>query len=114
MEECESWASNVVRDVFGDGVPAARSVERTQWSRDLLSRGSYTYVAVGSTPEDIAALGQPVDDRLFFAGEATYRYHWAGAHGALASGIVRRRASSMIPPCSCRARSRRTGAGATR
>jgi predicted NAD/FAD-dependent oxidoreductase len=85
--ECQSWALNVVRDVFGDATPAPRSVDRTQWSHDPLSRGSYTYVAVGSTPDDIATLAEPVDDKLYFAGEATYRYHWAGAHGALASGI---------------------------
>jgi CRP-like cAMP-binding protein len=77
----------VVRDVFGDATPAPCSIERTQWSRDPLSRGSYTYVAVGSTPDDIATLAEPVADKLYFAGEATYRYHWAGAHGAFASGI---------------------------
>jgi len=86
MPECESWALNVVRDIFGDR-PPPRSVERTQWSRDPFSSGSYSYVAVGSTPNDIATLAEPVDDKLYFAGEATYRYHWAGAHGAFASGI---------------------------
>ena len=86
-EECESWAQSVVRDVFGTTTPAPRSVERTQWSRDPFSRGSYTYVAVGSKPEDISTLAEPVADKLYFAGEATYRYHWAGAHGAYASGI---------------------------
>jgi len=87
MAECESWASSVVRDIFGTATPAPRSVDRTQWSRDPLSLGSYAYVAVGSTPDDIATLAEPVADTLYFAGEATYRYHWAGAHGALASGI---------------------------
>lgn len=78
---------HVVRDVFGGGAPAPRSIERTQWSRDAFSRGSYSYVAVGSRPEDIAALAEPLEGSLYFAGEATYRYHWAGAHGAYASGI---------------------------
>jgi monoamine oxidase len=87
MAECESWALKVVRDIFGDAASAPESVERTQWSLDPLSRGSYTYVAVGSTPDDIRTLAEPVADKLYFAGEATYRYHWAGAHGALASGI---------------------------
>ena len=87
MAECESWALKVVSDIFGDATPAPSSIDRTQWSRDPLSRGSYTYVAVGSTPDDIATLAEPVADKLYFAGEATYRYHWAGAHGAFASGI---------------------------
>jgi hypothetical protein len=85
--ECESWASNVVRDIFGVKTQAPSSVERTQWSRDQFSLGSYAYVAVGSKPDDIAALAEPLSDRLYFAGEATYRYHWTGAHGAFASGI---------------------------
>ena len=85
--ECEAWAQSVVRDIFGDAAPAPRSVERTQWSREPFSRGSYAYVATGSTPDDFAALAEPLGDRLYFAGEATYRYHWAGAHGAYASGV---------------------------
>ena len=87
MAECEAWALSVVRDIFGASVPAPRSVERTQWSVDPLSRGSYSYVAVGSNTEDIAALADPVNDVLYFAGEAAYRHHWAGAHGAYASGV---------------------------
>ena len=87
MAECESWALSVVRDVFGDSAPRPKSVERTQWNIDPFSRGSYMYVAVGSSPQDIAALADPVADTLYFAGEATYRYHWAGAHGAFASGV---------------------------
>jgi monoamine oxidase len=86
-EDCRVWASSVVRDIFGDSAPPPRSVERTQWGRDPFSRGSYSYIAVGSRPEDIAALAEPLDGTLYFAGEATYRYHWAGAHGAYASGV---------------------------
>lgn len=87
IAECETWAGNVIRDIFGSEIPAPTSTERTQWSRDPFSRGAYTYVALGSTPNDIATLAEPVGDRLYFAGEATYRYHWAGAHGAFASGL---------------------------
>src|SRR6185295_1961569 len=87
MAECESWALSVVRDIFGDSIPAPMSIERTQWNTDPFSRGSYTYIAVGSTPQDMAAIAEPVGNSLYFAGEATYRYHWAGAHGAFASGM---------------------------
>ena len=44
-------------------------------------------MAVGATPADIDALAEPIDDRLFFAGEATYRHHWATTHGAYVSGL---------------------------
>lgn len=81
------WAMDVVRDLFGDAAPRPTSVERTRWGHDPYARGSYSFVALGSTPADIDALAEPVGGRLFFAGEATYRHHWGGAHGAYASGL---------------------------
>lgn len=85
--EASAWGLRVLRDLFGEKVPKPVSVERTQWDLDPYSRGSYSFVAVGSTPTDIETLAEPVAGRVFFAGEATYRHHWAGAHGAYASGL---------------------------
>ena len=82
-----AWATDTLGDLFGDSVEAPTAVERTAWSTDPWSRGSYSYMAVGATPADIDALAEPAGGRLFFAGEATYRHHWAGAHGAYASGL---------------------------
>jgi len=86
IESVTSFSLNVLRDVFGADLPDPVSVQRTTWHLDPFSRGSYTYLPVGTHPDDLAALGTPVDRKLFFAGEATYRHHWAGAHGAIASG----------------------------
>ena len=83
----EGWATEVLRDLFGAAASRPTRLERTAWGHDPFSRGSYSYVAVGSTPNDIETLAEPVDGRLFFAGEATYRHHWGGAHGAYASGL---------------------------
>lgn len=49
-------------------------------------QGSYSYVPVGATLDDIAALAVPVDDVLFFAGEHTYPTMYGEAHGAWLSG----------------------------
>lgn len=86
-QEITEWATRVIRDMFGDAAPKPKKVEHTRWGTDPFTRGSYSYIAVGSTPADIETLAEPVGGRLFFAGEATYRYHWAGAHGAYASGL---------------------------
>jgi hypothetical protein len=43
---------------------------------------------VGSSPEDRLALAEPIDDRIFFAGEATHTTFMSTTHGALDSGIV--------------------------
>jgi len=51
------------------------------------ARGSYSYVAVGSSGEDYDILSKPVNQRIFFAGEATIRQHPATAAGAYLSGL---------------------------
>jgi monoamine oxidase len=61
--------------------------ETHNWSRDPFSRGAYSFIAAGS--EDAAEkLRQPMQDTLFFAGEATADGEEVGTvHGALASGL---------------------------
>ncbi|GAB2501046.1 FAD-dependent oxidoreductase [Nocardiopsis aegyptia] len=66
----------------------------THWSDDPFARGSFSYTAVGAGDTDRLALGRPVDDRLFFAGEATEIEHTATVHGALLSG--RREADRVL------------------
>ncbi len=67
-------------------VPQPLTVSRTNWSTDPFSRGSFSYAAVGSTPEHRQALGQVVDARVFFAGEATAVEEAGTVKGARASG----------------------------
>jgi hypothetical protein len=81
------WSLGILGDVFGAAIPEPVAIERTAWSRDPFARGAYSYMAVGATPADIDALAEPVEDRLFFAGEATYRHHWAATQGAYVSGL---------------------------
>ncbi len=61
---------------------------RTSWLSDPFSLGSYSYLPVGATPDDRAALGIPVSDQLFFAGEATDAAHPSTVNGAKASGLA--------------------------
>lgn len=58
----------------------------TRWRADPFAGGSYSFLAVGSSPEDRRALAAPVGDRVFFAGEANSLANPATAHGALESG----------------------------
>jgi monoamine oxidase len=62
------------------------------WNADPFSRGAYSYVAVGGAAAP-AALARPVQDTLFFAGEATERDQSGTVPGAIASG---RRAARLI------------------
>ena len=59
----------------------------TGWASDPFAQGSYSYIALGATPDDIDALAMPVGERLLFAGEATTRIHWGSMHSAYVSGL---------------------------
>ncbi len=75
------------RMVYGDHLAEPDAFMNTRWASDPFSRGSYSYLPVGASSEDMDALAKPVGDRLFFAGEATHAKHPATTHGALLSGI---------------------------
>lgn len=68
-------------------VPQPIAVQRTNWTSDPFSYGAISYAAVGSGPQDRVAMRQPVDDRLFFAGEATSDANPGTVYGARASGL---------------------------
>jgi monoamine oxidase len=66
---------------------------RHDWAADPFARGAYSYVPAGAL-EAQAALGRPVEDTLFFAGEATCTDGMnSTVEGALGSG---RRAAREI------------------
>ena len=58
-----------------------------RWGVDPFARGSYSYALPGKA-DCRAALATPVDDRLFFAGEACSRGDYSTAHGAYLTGIA--------------------------
>lgn len=57
----------------------------SDWKSDPYSRGAYSYVGIGGL-EASRRLAEPVDDTLFFAGEATHDRLSATVAGAIASG----------------------------
>ncbi|XP_019583886.2 peroxisomal N(1)-acetyl-spermine/spermidine oxidase [Rhinolophus sinicus] len=93
-EEVLQSLTHVFRRVTGNPeLPAPKSVLRSRWHSAPYTRGSYSYVAVGSTGDDIDLLAQPLPvDRekaqlqILFAGEATHRTFYSTTHGALLSG----------------------------
>ncbi|XP_062219368.1 polyamine oxidase 1-like [Phragmites australis] len=74
-----------------------RRIKRSGWATDPLFLGSYSYVAVGSSGEDLDRMAEPLprgqdaDDRaplrVLFAGEATHRTHYSTTHAAYLSGV---------------------------
>ena len=69
------------------GAPDPVGALVTRWAADPFARGSYSFLGVGSSPDDQRALAEPVGDRLGFAGEATHVEFFATVHGAYLSGL---------------------------
>ena len=67
----------------------------SRWSRDPFARGAYSHALPGHAGKR-AMLAAPVDDRLFFAGEATSADFFSTAHGARDSG--ERAAQEVLSP----------------
>ncbi|XP_068633798.1 lysine-specific histone demethylase 1A isoform X2 [Battus philenor] len=83
----------VLKSIFGHAaVPQPKECVVTRWRADPFARGSYSFVAVGSSGTDYDLLAAPVpastgENRLFFAGEHTMRNYPATVHGAFLSGL---------------------------
>ncbi|KAG2315254.1 hypothetical protein Bca52824_018376 [Brassica carinata] len=81
-------AMMVLRKLFGgDLVPDPVASVVTDWGADPYSYGAYSYVAIGASGEDYDVLGRPVQDCLFFAGEATCKEHPDTVGGAMMTGV---------------------------
>lgn len=63
------------------------SAHRHDWLGDAYSLGAYSYAPVGALSAS-AAMAEPVENTLYFAGEHTDTTgHWGTVHGALRSGL---------------------------
>ncbi len=83
-----------------EALPTSNARKRVQWStfrdwiRDPYALGSYSYTKPGGTTQR-SVLATPIDDTLFFAGEATQPApHYQTVHGAYLSG--RRAARELL------------------
>jgi monoamine oxidase len=61
-------------------------VRTSKWTLDPYARGAYSFHAPGSGLEDRRRLAEPIDDRLYLAGEAVGVNNPATVTGAVVSG----------------------------
>ncbi len=69
-----------------DWRPRLTPLIATHWRAAPYIHGSYSHARIGHAPAR-AALAMPVDDRLFFAGEACSSHDFSTAHGAYQTGV---------------------------
>ncbi len=80
------WFEDVLAEIFGDSVRKELGRFRASaWGFDPWIKGAYSSTVPGSV-EPRKVLARPVDQKLFFAGEATSLREFNTAHGAWKSG----------------------------
>ncbi len=72
---------------MGKTFPEPSGFQITRWNSDPFSLGSYSYTPVGSKQSYRRQIGMPVENKVFFAGEATSQFFPATVHGAFLSGV---------------------------
>ena len=73
---------------LGSGIRARlRPLAATGWFQDPFARGSYSHALPGQAGAR-SVLAQPVEERLFFAGEACSAGSFSTAHGAYETGVA--------------------------
>jgi monoamine oxidase len=83
-----SFAAGELARLFGNDIRRQIApLASTAWLHDPWARGSYSYALPGHA-DDRALLASPVDDRLFFAGEACSPNFFSTAHGAYMTGVA--------------------------
>ncbi|KAJ7955887.1 Lysine-specific histone demethylase 1-like 1 [Quillaja saponaria] len=101
---------NSVENSHGNEVKFSK-VLKSQWGTDPLFLGSYSYVTVGSSGDDLDIMAEPLPKdsssepaalpplQILFAGEATHRTHYSTTHGAYFSGL--REANRLLQHYHC-------------
>lgn len=87
-DEVAAMCMEVLRGIFADkDVPNPTRFLVTHWRDSPHARMVYSYVRCGGNGDAYTALAEPVDDRLFFAGEGTNRMYPQTVSGAYMSGL---------------------------
>lgn len=69
-------------------IPDPVKIIRTSWAHDPLSFGAYSFIPITGSVSDMDELAKPIDDKLFFAGEATSKRYYGTVHAAYISGYT--------------------------
>ncbi|MFV0433717.1 MAG: flavin monoamine oxidase family protein [Leucobacter sp.] len=76
-----------LRQIYGPEIPEPVHADVTRWQDEAFTRGSYSFMTVGSQPADHELLATPLGDgALHLAGEATSMDDSATVTGAMISG----------------------------
>lgn len=77
----------ILKTQYGDDIPEPNDIRITRWAQDPFAFGSYSFMKTGASTQSRLDLAASVNDKLYFAGEATNPDYPATVHGAILSGL---------------------------
>jgi monoamine oxidase len=81
------YANQCLADLFGASIKSNITDHiTTAWHTEPWSLGSYSYAVPGGSPAR-QTLSEPIDQMIYFAGEAISIHHYGTCHGAYLSGL---------------------------
>ena len=93
--QTEEMSNEVVTDqimshlkaIYGNDIPLPKQFLRTRWHQNEYTFGAYSFATNGTGSMDFKVFREPVDNKLFFAGEHTTAAYRGTVHGAYLSGV---------------------------
>jgi polyamine oxidase len=85
-EAIQAICMSILRRIHGDDIPDPNAVLVTRWGSNPFTLGSYSILSSRATDDTRRDLASAVEQRIFFAGEATSEDYPATVHGAYLSG----------------------------
>jgi len=76
-----------LKSIYGNNISTPIQFLRTKWGSNINTFGSYSFATNGTGSTDFETLSNPVNNKLFFAGEHTETDYRGTVHGAYLSGI---------------------------
>lgn len=76
-----------LKKIFGSNIPDPIRTFTSRWYTDPYARGSYSSLGIGATPNTRIDLMMPINNKVYFSGEATSALHASTLKGAYKSGL---------------------------
>ena len=76
-----------LKSIYGNDIPNPTNFLRTKWNSNPYAFGSYSFATNNTRSYNFKVFEQPIDNKIFFAGEHTSVKYRGTVHGAYLSGI---------------------------
>lgn len=76
-----------LQSIYGKTIPRPSKMLRTKWNSNSYTYGSYSFATNKTSTNDFEVFEQPIQYKIFFAGEHTIFDYRGTVHGAYLSGI---------------------------